>query len=309
MERTELIAHLAVALATGMFGFFAAWALTDLFGGSPPAERNEWESERRRRERIRGDVVWYRLAEGAVDDLAASGWMSRLTGDALLARELRFVDVDPIPWTIGEFRALTIAWAAGAWLLITLLFTLAGEPFIGLLLGWLPGLLILLLPPMMVKSVAARRREAILTRLPFSMDLIAIIFRQQGLMRALETIASDESPHPLREEFRLLLRQKSDGVSDKEVFVRFRNRIDHPDIDQMVAAIEQAMKFNQPLTDVFGAQADLMLQRRFQRVEGQSHRAQVYLVFPSVLTLVACLIVVIVPFISMVLGQSAKTEF
>lgn len=77
----------------------------------------------------------------------------------------------------------------------------------------------------------------------------------------------------------------------------FARRVQDDDVAEFVAGVIEGEKLGTPLAQIFRVQAEQMRQKRSQWAEKAAAESEVALVFPAMLIMVACLIIVAAPFV------------
>lgn len=135
-------------------------------------------------------------------------------------------------------------------------------------------------------------------RLPFATDLMALVLQAGGTpVDALQVVVDETSDHPLGTEFRLITDETRRGRPRKEVLQSFRDRFPDPAVKDFVFAIIKGEELGTPLGTVLASQAEEMRRKQSQWFEKQAAEAGVKMSFPAMLVLMACLIVIVGPFI------------
>jgi tight adherence protein C len=175
----------------------------------------------------------------------------------------------------------------------------------------LPGLIVaafiaLGYPWLMLRNVsdmAARRRRAIKMRLPVTVDLITLMMEAgAGFAEAMRTAATEQAGHPIGDELAAVCRDISLGRSRSEALQDMANRLSDDDVSEFVFAVNKGEELGTPLTAIFRIQANQTRLKRSQWLEKASAEAQVNMVFPGMVIMIACLMIVAAPFILPVLG-------
>jgi hypothetical protein len=274
-------------LAAGMWGIAAAilaiTALSPSRGGDDPT----------RREAVtRADRIsrWF------------GGWVERTaatipaTEAALAEADLRIAD-EPIPWTGSEYlargrvagRVLGVATAVAC----------------GLAMGWAVAPLGVVvawwLPEASRRELAARagkRIARIRHRLPFAIDLIvAQLTAGAATVDTLRSAAGELAGHPAGGELGRLARAIDGGqslafaVRDSAVMQA------DPDLRQIAAELARGEEQGVSLVATFHVIARQLRSRQTARSERAAEEARAKLGFPVVLISLACLAVLITPFI------------
>lgn len=149
------------------------------------------------------------------------------TGTALARADLRM--------TVGEFITIRGA-SAVAGFMIGLLLGRA-QLGLGVLFGIAIGVLSWMVPPMYLKIRAGRRQKAFLNQLGDTIGLMANSLRAgYSLLQTMELV-SRESPSPMSDEFRRVVREVGLGISPQQALNNLLRRVPSEDLDLMVSAI------------------------------------------------------------------------
>jgi len=92
-----------------------------------------------------------------------------------------------------------------------------------------------------------------------------------------------------------VLRQISLGRPRNETLQALDERLQDDDVSEMVFAINKGEELGTPLSAILREQAEQMRLKRSQRGEKAAAEAQVNIVFPGMVVMIACLLVVIAP--------------
>ncbi|HEX4412733.1 MAG TPA: type II secretion system F family protein [Lacipirellulaceae bacterium] len=287
-----MIASLFMAAAVAVCSYEVLTLATyprDLLGDSHPFERQ-------RREELRTGSFMYRWFEPLVDELAKliGGRNSAL--DSL--RQNLVASREKLPWKPEEF--LAVKWLEGALSGggVFLALWLLGWPTMAALFGVSIALLYGLLTPKTIHDRAKKRLARVRLRLPFAVDLIALTMEAGGgFQECLQTAVSENGDHPLTDELAEVLRQISLGRPRSEALKALEDRLQDEDIKEMVFAINKGEELGTPLSAILRDQAEQMRLKRSQRGEKAAAEAEVKIVFPGMVLMIACLLVVIAPII------------
>jgi tight adherence protein C len=288
-----LLASAFVALAVGLicsqFLALATYPRQQL-GDSHPFERQ-------RRDELRSGNAIYRWLEPLVDEI--SSLVGRAKSHALseLQRYLT-VSREKLPWRPEEFLAVKWLEAAAAGGVLFLILWLAGWSTSAFVVGIGVAGIYGFLGPKFVRDRAQKRLSRIRTRLPFAVDLIALMMEAGGgFQECLQTTVIENGDHPLTDELSEVLRQISLGRPRQEALHALQQRLHDPDIDELVFAVNKGEELGTPLSAILRDQAEQMRLKRSQRGEKAAAEAQVNIVFPGMVVMIACLLVVIAPIV------------
>jgi len=285
------VASAVVALAVGWFSWQMARIVTyprNLLGDSHPFERQ-------RRDELRAGSKIYRWFEPVIEEIAT--FIGRRERDSMTTLQRALVaGREKLPWRPQEFVAAKRIEAVMAGAVVFALFWLIGWTKTGI--GAAIGVTILygLMTPKSVKDRAKKRLARIRIRLPFAVDLIALTMEAGGgFQECLQTAVSENGDHPLTEELAEVLRQISLGRPRHEALRAMQDRLHDEDVNEMVFAINKGEELGTPLSAILREQAEQMRLKRSQRGEKAAAEAQVSIVFPGMVLMIACLLVVIAP--------------
>jgi tight adherence protein C len=289
-----LLASAVVALAVA----YAFWQVTSVV--TYPREKlgNFHPFELQRREELRAGNPIYRWFEPVIEELSALFKkhppvpLDDLQHNLLVSRER-------LPWRPEEFLATKWLEAVAAGGTLFLILWLAGWGKLAVVLGVTVAVVYGMLMPKTMRDRGIRRMARIRTRLPFAVDLIALTMEAGGgFQECLETAVEENgSDHPLTEELAEVLRQISLGRPRKEALQSLQQRLADDDVNELVFAINKGEELGTPLSAILREQADQMRLKRSQRGEKAAAEAQVNIVFPGMVVMIACLLVVIAPIV------------
>jgi pilus assembly protein TadC len=145
---------------------------------------------------------------------------------------------------------------------------------------------------------ARRYRIAVRNRLPFVVDLMALMLESGAIFReCLETAAEENRDEAVGEEFSRVCRAIDQGIPQTEALRGLSRRIDDADVYEMVFAINTAEERGTRLKETLSDLAEQMRHRRIQWLEKAAEEAKVHITWPGLLVMVACLIIVAAPLI------------
>ncbi len=287
--------HELPSLLIGIAVAGVAYVLIDIMLRPRVVSRSLGRFEVDRREKMRAASATYRLFEPWVDELAAPILRAN-NGLDLVQQHLLSAGI-AVPWTPAEFLATKRIEAFGA----------AG---IGFGLGWAWGGLTSaligcaagfyiyeVLAKRLLKSVAIRRQIKLKRRFAATVDLMALMMEVGAGFQESLTVAAEESKgNPLGDELAIVRRDLTMGKRE-DALRNFSRRTQDDDIEEVVMSVIEGEALGTPLAKIFRVQAEQMRQKRTQWAEKSSAEAEVALVFPAMLIMVACLILVAAPFV------------
>lgn len=259
-----------------------------------PASATSFEVARR--DRMRAESSMYRWLEPAIDEVAE--WV-RGANDAKKLEQLQrdlIVAREPLPWLPAEFIAAKIVEGTLAGLGLFLVVSAIGGKYFGLILAVPLIIAYAAMARSHVHSMAETRMYRIRSRLPFAVDLLSLMMEAgASFSESLDTIVQEHQEHPLGQELGDVLRLVSAGSPRGEALQAMQERLQDEDLTELVFAINKGEELGTPLSAILRRQADQMRLKRSQWAEKAAAHAQVKIVFPGVLVMVACLLVVMAP--------------
>lgn len=286
------LASLSLATALAIF----CWALiTVLTVPKEKLDKGLDSFETRRRQAVRDGNAVYRWFEPVVHEIVkplrrrANERVERLRKNLLIA-------VDPLPWEAAEFLATKCVEGFVMGGLVMGAITILGKPVAGVILGTALAVAFPLLYTKTIGDRARTRLHRMRIRLPFSVDLVALMMEAGGsFQESLQTVVNENLNHPVGEEFGEVLRQIALGRTRAEALSAMQARLNDDDISEMVFAINKGEELGTPLSAILRDQADQMREKRSQWGEKAAAEAEIQLVFPGMVVMVACLIVILGP--------------
>jgi tight adherence protein C len=291
MGLLSLVSSLALGLAVGL----AAHQLMRILLERRKDLSRENLLEHQRRTLLRQQVRAYRLLEPLVDrlePLCRPLWANHLP---VLEGELDLAEPH-LPWKASEYLVLKGLVAVP----VVLFAGVVCAGIFGQLLGLALVVFTLLVLPVLhrwgITSRARRYRVSVRNRLPFLVDLMALMLESGAIFReCLETAAAENRDHAVGEEFARVCRAIDQGVPQTEALRGFGRRIDDPDVHEMVFAINTAEERGTRLKETLADLAEQMRHRRIQWLERAAEEAKVHITWPGLLVMVACLLIVAAP--------------
>lgn len=196
-----------------------------------------------------------------------------------------------------------------ATLLFVLMFPLLGwlamsssgkvEPMLLVLLALLGGFL----PELWMRDARHKRDSELVRNLPVYLEYLSMcVDAGLNFAGALRQSVEKGPKGAMRNEFRIVQRDLSSGMTRADALSRLAERVDIDDVSVFVRAVIQAEKMGSSLKNTLEIQAEQRLNERFQRAEKMAMEAPVKLVIPLVvfifpLTFVILLFPIVIKFI------------
>ena len=223
------------------------------------------------------------------------------TNIASLRRKIRqdlSASGNPSGYTIDQAIALSFftALAAGA-AGVAIDFALLGGQ--GLLMT-LPLMLLIgfVLPVLTLSSGAQKRLGKIGKQLPYTLDLVSLVMAAgSSFTEAVQTLIRDNPEDDLNQELQLALSEMEYGATRTAALQNLADRIPLESLRSVVGAVNQAEKLGTPLSTILKLQAEMLRMHRGVRAEKLAASASLKILVPSMLILIAVVMVVGAPLI------------
>lgn len=273
----------------------------------------EWAGfEEQRRQRLRAGDLVFRQFEPLVDQLAV--WnkkrsrkspekpnvnkMPNLTRLERLGQHL-VTAAEKLPWLPEEYLACrqieSILAGLGGLLLGYQMF---GNLIAASVIAALTAFGYQQLMVALIANRAQQRRRIIRERLPFCLDLMALMMEAgASFPESLAAAVKENQDHPLGKELGEVLRDTNLGRTRREALQALQQRMQDEDISDLAFALIKGDELGTPLSQNLRALAGQLLLKRSQWAEQESSEAQVIIVFPGMLIMLACLLIIVTPFI------------
>jgi len=279
--------------------FFAvagiAWVLVSIVLQPRHIDARLGRFEIDRRQRVRASSTTYQLFEPWIDELTAPIERSSKKLNEVM-QNIAASGIN-VPWNPAEFLATKRVEAVGA-------------ACVGLVFGWFWGgwssaimmavfgfFAYEFMARRLLKSNAIRRQIKVKRRFAAAIDLMALMMEVgAGFQEALNVAAEEARGNPLGDELAIVRRDLTMGKRE-DALRNFAKRTQDEDIGEVVLAIIEGEQLGTPLAKIFRVQAEQMRQKRSQWAEKATAESEVTLVFPAMLIMIACLILVAAPFV------------
>jgi tight adherence protein C len=168
----------------------------------------------------------------------------------------------------------------------------------------------LFLPYDTVRGAARNRLQTIGRSIPTMADLIVLSMEAGldfiGSVRLLVTRSTvADGRMPVRDELLLFLHQLQLGRTRKAALELLRRRVPIDSVRQFTIAVIQAEEKGMPLRDVLRIQAEVLRHRRVQDAEAYIQTANLQLLGPILIVIIALMSIIIVPMV-MIVGESLQ---
>lgn len=145
---------------------------------------------------------------------------------------------------------------------------------------------------------AAKRLRQIKHRLPFVVDMMALIIEAGGNFQdSLDTAVRENRDHPVGSELARVQREVTMGRPRGEAILSLSGRLHDQDVSEFVFAVKKGEELGTPLSRILRNQADQMRLKRSQWVEKAAAEAQVSIEFPGMIVMLACILLILAPIV------------
>jgi tight adherence protein C len=195
-------------------------------------------------------------------------------------------------WTLERILAVKALFAlAGASL--ALLRLLAAPSFVAVLLALGIGAFGFFLPDVLLRIKTDKRQQVIRRDLADTVDQLTIAVQAGlGLDAAIARLAVT-GEGPLAAEFARVSQDVRAGMRRGDALLAMSERVQLPELRQLVVALAQAEKLGVPIAQTMKVQAAELRLKRRQHAEEQAMKLPVKILFPMMFCIMPCLFIVI----------------
>jgi tight adherence protein C len=279
-------------ISIGLSGFAAAVSaiMLTIIGG-----RKEHDLvEETRRGILRKRSATYRWFEPIVDVIA--GVYREYTAKTLDRLQHHLEVVDESIWKADELMAIKQVEGVAVGLVAGLASSLVLGP-ISIGFGFFMVIVFPQLTAWSYKSKAEKRVADVRARLPFAMDLMALLLEAGAgtLRECFERVGDEHRGQPLGDEVHRTLSGVEKGANTADMLRAMDHRLADSDVKEVVQAIITAEDRGIALKDALRGVADRMRLRKVQWMEKSAEQAKVKITGPAMVSMLACLLIVVAP--------------
>lgn len=289
--------ELLMSLCVGGAVASLAWLVLSMIYAPRVISSTLGRFEEGRRQQLRDASTTYKMTEPWVDELIAFR-AGTTTGMIATLRDNLPGTGDQTPWRPEEYLATRqvegLLVGVSSFVVTSSLWSSTMALFASVMIG--AGYVWLMVNE--IKGKAKKRRDKIRRRFAPTFDLVSLMLGVgSSFQEALATVAEEAEGHPLGQELGRMLQDTELGGIRGDAIQAFSDRIADDDIGEMMAGIVEAEKLGSPIADVMQTQVEQMRQKRSQWAELAAEESKVKLVFPAMIIMLACLVIVAAPFI------------
>lgn len=208
------------------------------------------------------------------------------------------------PWQPAEFIACTKIEGLGAAALGFLFGLSLGTLAWAIIISLIAFFGYVFLAIRVLKSKSVRRQIKLKRQFAAAIDLMALMMNVGGGFHEAMDVATNEAKGtPLGDELAIVRRDLALGKRD-DALRGLVARTQDEDIDEVVMALIEGQQLGTPLAEILRTQASQMRLKRTQWAEKASSESEVALVFPAMLIMLGCLILIAAPFVLSALFES-----
>jgi tight adherence protein C len=203
------------------------------------------------------------------------------------------------PWGMNAGEVIAMAELAFAGVtLFTWIFLLITFGRFQFFLGLVLGVLALLTPGYLLGQKVILRRIEINRQLPFALDLLILSMEAgSSFLESLETLVASNPGTPLAHEFYHVLQAIQHGKTRRAALVEMAERVNSGDLSPVIHGINTGEELGTPIGSVLRLQAEGIRMKRSQRAEKLAAEASSKILFPTLLIMVAVLLMLMGPVI------------
>lgn len=204
---------------------------------------------------------------------------------------------NPSGYSVDEYLAICLL--SGGALAVAMLFVeLAIGGSLALLVGPLMAAAGFAVPLLALRAAGNKRVARIGKQLPYTLDLIALVMAAgSGFTEAVQTLIRDDPEDDLNQELAIVLSEIEFGMTRAAALANMAERIPLESLRSVVGAVVQAEKLGTPMSSILKLQSDMLRMHRSVRAEKLSATASLRILLPSMLILVAVVVMVFAPLI------------
>jgi len=204
---------------------------------------------------------------------------------------------NPAGYSVQEYLAICLV-SAAALGIASVFLVIATDSTLALLVGPVMAALGFAIPILALRDAGKRRTAKISKQLPYTLDLISLTMAAgSSFTEAIETLIRDEPDDDLNQELAIVLSEMNFGTPRAAALANLADRIPLESLRSIVGAVNQAELLGTPLSTILKLQSDMLRMQRGVQAEKLSASASLRILVPSVLILIAVVIIVFAPLI------------
>jgi tight adherence protein C len=226
-----------------------------------------------------------------------SEFLIRLTPQKTLESTTRLLELagNPSNMSAATFLVVRVGFTIFFGFLVFFAMSRFGNNELNKRLLFLFGALVLgyFLPVLLLRSMADRRKDAVIKKLPDALDLMTICVDAGLTFNAAMQKVDEKWDDPLALEFGRVIYEMQLGKSRRQALKDMSERLDVPDVTSFLAAVMQAEQLGVGIGKVLRIQSEQMRVKRRQRAEEKAQQAPVKMMFPMVFLIFPTIFIVL----------------
>jgi tight adherence protein C len=213
---------------------------------------------------------------------------------------------NPSGYSVEEYLAICLLSGLGTGFGVALFDALALGGATAAMTGPVMAVIGFLVPIWALYDNAKRRLSRISKQLPYTLDLISLVMEAGSTFpEAVQTLIRDDPDDDLNQELRVALNEMSFGTTRAQALQNLAERIPLESLRSIVGAVNQAESLGTPLASILKLQAEMLRMHRSVRAEKLAASASLRILVPSMLILLAVVIIVFAPLIIRFIEQGS----
>ncbi len=287
---------LLASLAYGLAVFLVVRALLSLLGGAARERTRDLKSyEENRLFLLRKYSFVFRNAEALVREFAhycrGSARLEQVRSALPLAERNQHWQPEEY---LGVIHVESFLCGAG----LGIFFWLVAGPGVGVIAGFIVYHLFGIIRLNALRETAAQARESIKKDLPFAVDVMSLI---QGsgdpLDESVEIIARETEGTPMGDLFGAVEAQMNENRPLEDALMDVAVQVQDDDFLEVASLLKESRKSGAELLQMLRNLSDQVRLKRQQWGEKVAAQAQVKIIFPGMIIMVGCMMVIIFPFL------------
>lgn len=285
-----------VCVLTGVAVGALAWAFAFPFGKLAPVAQDARSNEVDRRRDVSAANPIYGFLQPLVLELASVvGLMMDAKSKTKMQHSLQLAEED-CPWHPEEFVAVKLIEAIFIGPMVGFISLVLVDWMVAIAISGVVALIYVFAATAGVHEKAGKRLRSLKMRLPFAVDLMALMIEAGATFRdSLITVVRENKGHPLGDELRLVDQQIELGLPRADALRSMQDRLEDQDVSELIFAINKGEELGTPLASILRNQADQMRLKRSQWGEKAAAEAEIKMTFPGMVVMLACMLVVLAP--------------
>jgi len=203
---------------------------------------------------------------------------------------------EPTFWRAEEYLGAYAVRAIAMTVCVLVPISLVVNVQLGILVGAAIGGYLILGTAKSLSKKSNKRLRRFKRQIPFAIDLMALIMESGGdLRQGMQSAIDQNQNHPTGEELAIVLGKMNGGMPLVACLEEMRDRLADEDVSELVFSIRNAEQLGVPLSKTLLTLAEQMRSKQIQAYEKLIGQRKVMIVFPGMVVMFACLLVVIAP--------------